>query len=74
MVSIGKEQLAKDKREQLEAMYQETQLVCEQGLDTDEVIFLEDLAEKNYVFQEQQQREIDEFKVCPSPMSGTELI
>lgn len=55
-------------------MYQETQLVCEQGLDTDEVIFLEDLAEKNYVFQEQQQREIDEFKVCPSPMSGTELI
>jgi hypothetical protein len=63
LVSSGLEQLAKDQREKMEAMYQETQLIAEQGLDTDEIIFLEDVEEKKLVFQEQQQREIDDFKV-----------
>jgi hypothetical protein len=38
-------------------------VVAEQGLDTDEIIFLEEQLEKEYIFHEQQKKEIADFKV-----------
>jgi hypothetical protein len=64
LVIIGLEQQKKEQREREEAMHMETQLVCEQGLDTDEVIFLEEQEEKKYLFREQQKQEIADFKAA----------
>jgi hypothetical protein len=64
LVIIGLEQQKKEQREREEAMHMETQLICEQGLDTDEVIFLEEQEEKKYLFREQQKQEIADFKAA----------
>jgi len=66
LVIIGLEQQQKEQRERQEAFYMETNLVSESGLDTDEIIFLEEQEEKKYLFREQQKQEIAEFKEAVS--------
>jgi hypothetical protein len=62
LVVIGLEQQAKEQREKTEALYMETNLVVESGLDTDDIIFLAEQEEKQMQFLDRQKQEIAQYK------------